>query len=170
MWYYKSITLFIFIFIFILILNLTGGGEGIPLNRKTYRNRAEDALAELLTSVGWEVTKKGWPDFACFRDGELILVEVKTGQSQYLKAGQRRLMNALSARGIDCYRWDSEGGFVLVKGGQMSGNDATLRARVSKAVDRELEKIAKETGRKKSDLIREAVTAYIGMYRHAGKT
>lgn len=51
----------------------------------------------------------------------------------------------------------------------MTGNDAMLRARVSKAVDKQLDEIAKETGRVKSDLIREAVIAYIGMYRHAGK-
>lgn len=52
----------------------------------------------------------------------------------------------------------------------MPGNDATIRARVSRAVNGELDKIAEETGRKKSDLIREAVIAFIGMYRHAGKT
>jgi len=52
----------------------------------------------------------------------------------------------------------------------MPGNDAMLRARVSKAIDIELDKIAKETHRKKSELIREAVIAFIGMYRHAGKT
>jgi len=52
----------------------------------------------------------------------------------------------------------------------MSGNDAMLRARVSKAVDQELDKIAAETKRKKSDLVREAVIAFIGMYRNARKT
>jgi len=52
----------------------------------------------------------------------------------------------------------------------MPGNDAMLRARVSKAVDEELGKIAKETNRKKSELIREAVIAYIGMYRNVTKT
>lgn len=51
----------------------------------------------------------------------------------------------------------------------MPGNDATLRARVSKAVDKELDQIARETGRKKSELIREAIIAFIGMYRNAGK-
>jgi len=52
----------------------------------------------------------------------------------------------------------------------MPGNDAVLRARVSKSVDKELDKIAKETHRTKSELIREAVIAFIGMYRNARKT
>jgi len=52
----------------------------------------------------------------------------------------------------------------------MPGNDAVLRARVSKAVDSELDKIAAETHKKKSELIREAVIAFIGMYRDVRKT
>ena len=52
----------------------------------------------------------------------------------------------------------------------MPGNDAMLRARVSKAVDKELDKIAAETHRKKSELVREAVIAFIGMYRNVSKT
>lgn len=52
----------------------------------------------------------------------------------------------------------------------MPGNDAMLRVRVSKAVDKELDRIAVETGRKKSELIREAVIAFIGMYRNVRKT
>ncbi len=52
----------------------------------------------------------------------------------------------------------------------MPGNDAMLRTRVSAAVDDELKKIAAETHRTKSALVREAVIAFIGMYRHAGKT
>ena len=51
----------------------------------------------------------------------------------------------------------------------MPGNDATLVVRVSISIDKELDRIAHETGRKKSELIREAVLALIGMYRNARK-
>jgi len=51
----------------------------------------------------------------------------------------------------------------------MPGNDAILRARVSRSVDKELDKIAEETHRNKSALIREAVIAFIGMYRNVRK-
>jgi len=51
----------------------------------------------------------------------------------------------------------------------MPGNEAILRVRVPKAVNSELDKIAQETGRKKSELVREAVIALIGMYRNVGK-
>ena len=51
----------------------------------------------------------------------------------------------------------------------MQGHHAKIRARVSKSVDSELDKIAAETHRKKSEIIREAVIAFIGMYRNARK-
>lgn len=51
----------------------------------------------------------------------------------------------------------------------MPGDDATIIARVSKSVKRELDQIATETKRTPSDLIREAVIAFIGMYRNARK-
>ena len=49
----------------------------------------------------------------------------------------------------------------------MPGGDATIIARVPKAVDEQLDKLVKETGRTKSELIREAVIALIGMHKNA---
>ena len=51
----------------------------------------------------------------------------------------------------------------------MPGNSATIIVRVPKAVDKKLDEIAKETGRKKSALVREAIIAFIGMYQYAKK-
>lgn len=47
-------------------------------------------------------------------------------------------------------------------------SDVIYSVRVSEAIDRELDKIVDGTGRTKSDLIREAITALIGMMRNAG--
>lgn len=43
--------------------------------------------------------------------------------------------------------------------------DPQVATRISPAALRELEKIAKSTGRSKADLIREAIQALIGMHR-----
>lgn len=51
----------------------------------------------------------------------------------------------------------------------MSDADVMLTARVSSAVDNQLSLIAAETGRTKSDIIRDAVIAFIGMYDNAKK-
>lgn len=51
----------------------------------------------------------------------------------------------------------------------MSGEEVILSVRVPKVVDEQLNRIAEETGRTKSQLIREAVIALIGMHRDARK-
>lgn len=51
----------------------------------------------------------------------------------------------------------------------MPGDDATLIARVPASVDKRLSEIAEEQKKSKSEIIREAVIAYIGMYTHARK-
>ena len=86
--------------------------EGLP---KPPINPSELELFNLLTKDGWQVTKKGWPDFACFRNDELVLVEVKPKRSHYLKKTQFRLMMALARRGITCLRWTPDGGFQPVE-------------------------------------------------------
>jgi len=52
----------------------------------------------------------------------------------------------------------------------MAGEDAQLTVRLSKAALEALEKIAKETKRTKTELAREAIVAFIGMYRNARKS
>lgn len=81
---------------------------------KPPKNKAESELFDLMKKEGWELTKKGWPDFACFRADEFILVEVKPKRSHALKQWQRRLMLELSKRDVLCYRWSPDGGFELI--------------------------------------------------------
>jgi hypothetical protein len=51
-------------------------------------NRAELLFVEWAEKQGWQVTKRGWPDFICRRGAELMCVEVEDG-SDYLSAWQR---------------------------------------------------------------------------------
>jgi len=82
--------------------------------RTEFRNSAEKAFFDFIANDGWVATKRGWPDFACFRNDDLILVEVKPTANQHLKLDQYRLMESLSTRGIDCFRWNPETGFEQV--------------------------------------------------------
>lgn len=82
-----------------------------PFKWKAPPNETEAECYKLLKDAGWEVTKKGWPDFACFKDGQLVLVEVKPRRSERLKYWQHKIMAELVKHGIDCYRWSPDGGF-----------------------------------------------------------
>ena len=77
-------------------------------------NITEKAFADLAASRGWEVTKRGWPDFLCFGpDGKVIAVEVKPRTKdgrrlKQLKTEQRRVLDALSQLGVPCFVSDGE--------------------------------------------------------------
>ena len=77
---------------------------------KDYKNRAEQAFATAAREEGWLVTKRGYPDFICYRGEELMLVEVKCRNGR-LKSDQLLLMNSLGKRGIKCYKWSPERNF-----------------------------------------------------------
>lgn len=77
-------------------------------------NVSERQFFQMMTDAGWQLTKKGWPDFACFKDGKLILIEVKPKRSHRLKSWQQKLMMQLVKHGIRCYRWSPNGGFLPV--------------------------------------------------------
>lgn len=79
------------------------------------KNEAEAKLYDIMKVDGWELTKRGWPDFACFKDGEMILVEVKPKRSHRLKFWQHRVLQELAKKGVCCYRWDPDEGFTLVQ-------------------------------------------------------
>ncbi len=66
---------------------------------------------------GWTVTKRGWPDLACFNNetGELVVVECKRNASVNLKESQEVILKALAKAGIRCYRFDSEKGFKRIR-------------------------------------------------------
>lgn len=77
--------------------------------RRQYKNEKEQALATLAESKGWKVSKRGWPDFMCWRGEEFIAVEVKPrrrdGKEGFLllKREQARCMDFLTRAGIRCY-------------------------------------------------------------------
>lgn len=78
-----------------------------------YRNLPENTAARKLEEAGWEVTKRGWPDFIC-RDpdgGAVMAVEVKPrypdGEFHPLKTAQLEVFKILDSFGVPC--WISDG-------------------------------------------------------------
>lgn len=78
------------------------------------RNKSEAQLYTQLTGQGWDMTKQGWPDFACIKDGRLLLVEVKPSRSRRLKGRQQQLMELFASHGIDCFKWSPDGNFERI--------------------------------------------------------
>jgi hypothetical protein len=62
----------------------------------------EAMFAEWAESQGWDVTKRGWPDFMCRRNGALMVVEVKGG-SDDITPEQIASLDFLSDAGIPTY-------------------------------------------------------------------
>lgn len=68
----------------------------------TYQSPAEQRFADWAESQGWDVTKRGWPDFICRRDGAIMAVEVKAGLD-VIRPEQIDVLDDLSANGIPTY-------------------------------------------------------------------
>ena len=74
-----------------------------------YKNVAENTFVTLAEQRGWQVSKKGWPDFFCINDkGKPVAVEVKrqsatTGSRQSLRASQIHRMAWLTSLGAEVY-------------------------------------------------------------------
>jgi len=88
------------------------GGQSYIYER-VRRNEVERKFEELAESNGWKPTKRGWPDFLCFKDGQVIAVECKprtkkSGELKLLKRDQVRTMEILISAGIKCYVSDGE--------------------------------------------------------------
>jgi len=62
----------------------------------------------------WHVTKKGWPDFFCTKNGSLVLVEVKPSKDDPLSPEQIATLTALAGFGIHCYLWIPGIGFERI--------------------------------------------------------
>ena len=77
---------------------------------------AEEQLKILMEAEGWDVIHKGWPDFACIRDGEMMFIEVKGYKGEMLKKHQHHLMTNLAKIGLNCYKWTPNGGFEQMLG------------------------------------------------------
>jgi hypothetical protein len=66
-------------------------------------NSAEAQFAQWASTEGWQVTKRGWPDFICRRGVERMAVEVK--HTDDLSEPQRSAIIDLSAGPVPCYVW-----------------------------------------------------------------
>ena len=49
---------------------LTKGKDKRPVNK------SEGLFYDKMTAAGWDLTKKGWPDFFCVKGDDIILVEI----------------------------------------------------------------------------------------------
>ena len=90
-----------------------------PSSRE-YSNTAEGRFAQKAREAGWAVSKRGWPDFLCFKDGELIAVEVKPDQGPVvgrkpLRLEQSLVLRWLASQGIKCYVWSPRRGFERIR-------------------------------------------------------
>jgi hypothetical protein len=85
-----------------------------PAYERAPHNYSEAEAWNLLRASGWGVTKRGWPDFFCWHEGKICLVEVKPHRGRRLKFRQRQILEALAARGIPCYTWTPDGGFEAI--------------------------------------------------------
>ncbi len=78
------------------------------------RNKSERACFKALASAGWQLTKRGWPDFLCIHpDKGIMAVEVKPTFTHPLKKSQQTIMRELSKYGVPCFRWDEQNGLTL---------------------------------------------------------
>jgi hypothetical protein len=75
-------------------------------------NEAERQFKLWAEGNGWEITKRGWPDFICFQDGRAMFVEVKRNKRISLKKSQRTIISILSEAGCDCFKWTPDGGLT----------------------------------------------------------
>ena len=77
-------------------------------------NQTEQKLKEILVGQGWNVIRKGWPDFACIKDGEMIFIEAKSYRGEMLKKEQHYILTNLAKQGLECYKWDPMEGFERI--------------------------------------------------------
>ncbi len=75
---------------------------------------AEEQLRERMEKEGWKVVHKGWPDFACVRDGEMVFVEVKGYRGEMLRKEQHFILTNMAKLGLDCFKWTPNGGFERI--------------------------------------------------------
>lgn len=75
------------------------------------KNKAEREFYDFAHGEGWEVTKRGWPDFFCWAEGGgIMLVEVKPSEIIELKTHQALVMSRLIEYGVPCFRWSPDSG------------------------------------------------------------
>ena len=82
--------------------------NGIRVRRP--KNEPEATFFDYATQQGWVATKRGWPDFICYKDGRVLLVEVKQKTGLALREEQAKLLQYLISAGIPCACWSPESG------------------------------------------------------------
>lgn len=73
-------------------------------------NNAEEACRRRLRECA--PSKRGWPDFSFFHEGDLYCVEVKPKAGRLLKRDQQRVMDGLAEHGVPCFVWTPDTGFI----------------------------------------------------------
>lgn len=79
------------------------------------KNKAELAFCTEMLNKGWFLSRRGWPDYFCIKDGRPCLVEVKPKHGYRLKRDQAMIMRELAAYGVECYKWSPDGGFEKIE-------------------------------------------------------
>lgn len=74
-----------------------------PVKPKPRRN-VETKFREAAATKGWNVHRRGWPDFVLTTETETLLVEVKSWDDK-LSKGQRTLFEAIERLGVKVYVW-----------------------------------------------------------------
>lgn len=64
-------------------------------------NNAEAFVCGALEDKGWEVIKRGWPDFLAIRDGKVRLIEVKPNCISTMSPAQKRVAEILETLGLE---------------------------------------------------------------------
>ena len=75
---------------------------------------AEAQLKEQLVKEGWTVKHRGWPDFACIRGDEMIVIEVKGFRGEMLSEDQHYILTNLAKLGVNCFKWTPDGGYERI--------------------------------------------------------
>lgn len=89
------------------------------MERRRPKNLAEGQLFDELTEQGWEVFKRGWPDYICRRGDEVMVVEVKPGPGTSLKRDQEWVMQLLASHGLKVYVWNPKTGARRIEAPQV---------------------------------------------------
>lgn len=63
---------------------------------------SEITIQRILVKLGYEVHNKGWPDFLCVKNNELVGIEVKSGYDE-TSPSQKKMHELLKRAGIPCY-------------------------------------------------------------------
>ena len=72
---------------------------------KRPKNLAQGECYDTLRAMGLTITKRGCPDFFCFKGNEFMVVECKKSTVGGLTEDQTRVMRALVSHGVKCFIW-----------------------------------------------------------------